>query len=50
VVFHGERNGNRKGVVGLYQTKAEADAVAQEGHQCFVLPPVSAWMGKCWSS
>jgi hypothetical protein len=35
-----------RGLVGLYPTKAEADAVAQKGHQRFVLPPKTAWAGK----
>jgi hypothetical protein len=42
VVFHGKG----RGLVGLYATKAEADAVAQKGHQRFVLPPAAAWAGK----
>jgi hypothetical protein len=33
-------------LVGLYQTKAEADAIAQKGHGRFVLPPVRAWGGQ----
>jgi hypothetical protein len=33
VVFH-----PKPGLVGLYQTKAEADAIAQKGHGRFVLP------------
>jgi hypothetical protein len=33
-------------LVGLYQTKTEADAIAQKGHGRFVLPPRNAWSGK----
>jgi hypothetical protein len=33
-------------LVGLYATKAEADAVAQKGGGRFVLPPRNAWAGK----
>jgi hypothetical protein len=36
----------KPGLVGLYQTKAEADAMAQKGHGRFVLPPINAWAGK----
>jgi hypothetical protein len=39
-------SGEGRGLVGLYATKAEADAVAQKGHQRFVLPPAAAWAGK----
>jgi hypothetical protein len=42
VVFHGEG----RGLVGLYQTKAEADAIARKGRGRFVLPPRNAWAGK----
>jgi hypothetical protein len=41
VVFH-----PKPGLVGLYQTKAEADAIAQKGHGRFVLPPKNSWAGK----
>ena len=42
VVFHGKD----RGLVGLYQTKQEADEVAHEYPHRFVLPPVNAWGGK----
>jgi len=42
VVFHGKE----RGLVGLYQTKQEADEVAQKYSHRFVLPPVNAWGGK----
>jgi hypothetical protein len=35
----------KPGLVGLYQTKAAADAIAQKGHGRFVLPPRNAWAG-----
>jgi hypothetical protein len=42
VVFHGKD----RGLVGLYQTKQEADEVAREYPHRLVLPPVNAWGGK----
>jgi len=42
VVFHGKE----RGLVGLYQTKQEADEIAQKYSHRFVLPPIKAWGGK----
>jgi len=38
VVFHGKE----RGLVGLYQTKQEADEIAQKYSHRFVLPPIKA--------
>jgi hypothetical protein len=39
-------DGKDRGLVGLYQTKQEADEVAQKYPHRFALPPVNAWGGK----